>query len=200
MIGGRLQAGRLPTATTRQLLTSPALKGIIVCVGGVAGEKERGRLGLLKPAATRRGGGGLRMPEHAWDARPWSWDEPRASHVAEKAQSVPCPGGAAGPAPPQRTWLTSVKLPCPKQPLLPLPKVMIIPRSGKAERSGVSGTRDAPRGAHAARGGLALLGPAVTHNVLGGPPAAFSKLPGSSGLDALQQLEKQTSDDRGAPR
>lgn len=42
MIGGRLQAGRLPTATTRQLLTSPALKGIIVRGGGgEAGEKKR---------------------------------------------------------------------------------------------------------------------------------------------------------------
>lgn len=32
-----------------------------------------------------------------------------------------------------QTCVTSVKFPCPKQPLLPLPKVMIIPLSGKAK-------------------------------------------------------------------
>lgn len=37
------------------------------------------------------------MPEHAWDAHPWRWDEP--SHVADKAQSVPCPGGSSVPGP-----------------------------------------------------------------------------------------------------
>lgn len=49
MIGGRLQAGRLPTATTRQLLTSPALKGIIVRGGGERLERKRERqVGLFK--------------------------------------------------------------------------------------------------------------------------------------------------------
>lgn len=82
------------------------------------------------------------MPEHAWDAHPWSWDEP--AQVVQKPRSILCPGGAACPAPSPPTWLTSVKFPCPKQPLLPLPKVMMIPLSGGAERSLVSGTREAP--------------------------------------------------------
>lgn len=67
------------------------------------------------------------MPKHGWDAHPWSGNEP--SHVAQKAGAILCPGGAAHPAPSRQTWLTSMKFPCPKQPLLPLPKVMIIPLS-----------------------------------------------------------------------
>lgn len=86
------------------------------------------------------------MPKHAWDAHPWSWDEP--PHVVQKPRSDPSftLGEQARPAPSPPTWLTSVKFPCPKQPLLPLPKVMIIPLSVGAERSLVSGTREALQG------------------------------------------------------
>jgi len=106
------------------------------------------------------------MPERAWDARPWSGDEP--SHVAQKARSIPYPGAAARPAPSRQTWLTSVKFPCPKQPLLPLPKVMIIPLSGKAERSGVTGTGEALQGTRSPWGRPRLPGPTLTHDLLGG--------------------------------
>lgn len=32
---------------------------------------------------------------------------------------------------PKRTWLMSLRLPWPRHPLLPLPKVMMMPRSGE---------------------------------------------------------------------
>lgn len=82
------------------------------------------------------------MPEHAWDAHPGAGMSCLTWRLKHNPSSDS--GGAAHPAPSQQTWLTSVKFPCPKQPLLPLPKVMMIPLSGKAERSRVTGTRDAP--------------------------------------------------------
>lgn len=68
--------------------------------------------------------------------------------MVQKARSILYLGGTRRPAPSRQTWLTSVKFPCPKQPLLPLPKVMIIPLSGKAERSHITGTREALQGTH----------------------------------------------------
>lgn len=142
------------------------------CVGG---ERERERqVGPFKTRSDRerRGRGvrcqstpGMHTPGAGMSCLTWRIKHDPSSN----------PGGAACPAPSQQTWLTSVKFPCPKQPLLPLPKVMIIPLSGKAERSRVTGTRDALRGTHSPQGwpwisGQALPGPTVTHNLLGGPP------------------------------
>lgn len=36
------------------------------------------------------------MPKHAWDAHPWSWDEP--PHVVQKPRSILYPGGASTPS------------------------------------------------------------------------------------------------------
>lgn len=89
------------------------------------------------------------MPEQAWDTHLWSWDEP--SHMVLKVQFILSLGGAAHPALSRQTWLTSVKFPCPRQPLLPLPNVMIMPLSGEAE-SRVTGTREATQGTCSAGG------------------------------------------------
>lgn len=145
------------------------------------------------------------MPEHAWDAHPWSWDEP--PHVVQKPRSILYPGGAARPAPFPPTWLTSVKFPCPKQPLLPLPKVMIIPLSAGAERSPVSGTREALQGTREAlRGDTAKGWPWLpghrTHSdserAAGAtkPSESFQRAAGASRElqpHVLQRLDKQTA-------